>query len=118
MYLYHLIASCFSYQAEPVEYAWTRYSTGPHESGRCNASIAATSITYIATIMNIIADWMLAILPATVVWQAQLDKRTKISISIILGMGSMLVFFDFVLSEAGPCFAAYARPNFVLYLEY
>lgn len=39
--------------------------------------------------MNIIADWMLAILPATVVWQAQLDKRTKISISIILGLGSM-----------------------------
>lgn len=39
--------------------------------------------------MNIVADWGLAILPATVVWQAQLNRKTKISISLILAIGTM-----------------------------
>ncbi|KAJ4393443.1 hypothetical protein N0V93_002653 [Gnomoniopsis smithogilvyi] len=77
------------FACQPVEFTWTRYSPDPPSYGKCNASVAATAITYIATIMNVVADWMLAILPATVVWQAQLDKKTKISISIILAMGSI-----------------------------
>lgn len=74
--------------SEPIEYTWERYNPIP-PSGKCNAGVAATAITYIATFMNIVADWGLAILPATVVWQAKLSRRTKISISLILAIGSM-----------------------------
>lgn len=77
------------FACQPVEYVWERYDLTPTTSGKCNPSVAATAISYIATVMNCAADWMLAILPATVVWKAQLDRRTKISISIILGIGSM-----------------------------
>lgn len=81
------------FACQPVEYVWERYSVDltntSSSTGRCNPSVAATAISYIATVMNCAADWMLAILPATVVWRAQLDRRTKISISVILGIGSM-----------------------------
>lgn len=78
------------FACQPVEYVWERYDPVPPANGKCNPSVAATSISYIATVLNCVADWMLAILPATVVWKAQLDRKTKISISIILGIGSML----------------------------
>lgn len=85
------------FACQPVEYVWERYdvdqltssTSSSTASGKCNPSVAATAISYIATVMNCAADWMLAILPATVVWRAQLDRRTKISISVILGIGSM-----------------------------
>lgn len=77
------------FACQPVAYVWERYDPVPPTGGKCNPSVAATSISYIATVLNCVADWMLAILPATVVWKAQLDRRTKFSISIILGIGSM-----------------------------
>ncbi|KAF3765585.1 hypothetical protein M406DRAFT_240473, partial [Cryphonectria parasitica EP155] len=77
------------FACQPVEYVWTRDDPVPPTSGQCNPSVAATSISYIATVLNCVADWMLAILPATVVWKARLDSRTKISICVILAIGSI-----------------------------
>lgn len=76
------------FACQPVQYYYTRYNPIPAE-GKCNSTSAATVVTYIATLLNIVSDWTLAILPATVVWQAQLDIRTKISVSVVLGIGSM-----------------------------
>ncbi|CAN8103523.1 unnamed protein product [Discula destructiva] len=82
---YFLIAI---FACQPVDYYYTRYNPIPPE-GKCNSAAAATVITYIATMLNVVADWTLAILPATVIWRAMLDLRTKISISVVLGIGSI-----------------------------
>ncbi|PSR77660.1 hypothetical protein BD289DRAFT_142834 [Coniella lustricola] len=77
------------FACQPVEYVWLRDNPNSTVKGECNPSVAATSISYIATGLNCVADWMLSLLPALVVWRAKLDRRTKMSIILILAFGSI-----------------------------
>ncbi|KAJ6780239.1 hypothetical protein PWT90_08236 [Aphanocladium album] len=71
----------------PVRYMWTRYNPVPEE-GSCHATTFATVTTYVAAVLNIVADWVLPALPATLVWQAQMERRVKISVIALLCLGS------------------------------
>lgn len=73
---------------QPIRFEWTRHAENP-EPGTCHAPKFATISTYLAAGLNIIADWILPILPATLVWKAQLDRRVKISVIVLLCLGSM-----------------------------
>lgn len=77
------IASC-----QPVQYEWTRYNPVPGE-GSCNATSFATITTYVSSVLNIVADWVLPALPATLVWKSQIEPRVKISVISLLCLGSM-----------------------------
>jgi hypothetical protein len=44
--------------------------------------------TYIGAVINIIADWVLPALPATLVWKSQIERRLKFSIIALLCLGS------------------------------
>lgn len=77
------------FACRPIEYVWLRAVPSVNAKGECNSAVAATSITYIATGLNCVADWMLSLLPALVVWRAKLDRQTKLSIVLILAFGSM-----------------------------
>jgi len=39
------------------------------------------------TVVNIVTDIILAVLPVPVVWNLQLNKRTKATLIVILGLG-------------------------------
>lgn len=82
LYFFFDIFSC-----QPVQYEWTRYNPQPAE-GTCNATTFATVTTYIGAVLNIIADWVLPALPATLVWKSQIEQRVKISIIALLCLGS------------------------------
>lgn len=71
----------------PVQYEWTRYNVVPGK-GSCHATTFATVTTYIGAVLNIIADWVLPALPATLVWKAQMERRVKISVIALLCLGS------------------------------
>lgn len=77
------IASC-----QPVEYEWTRYNPVPAD-GTCNATSFATVTIYVSSVLNIVADWVLPALPATLVWKSQIEPRVKISVISLLCLGSM-----------------------------
>jgi hypothetical protein len=77
------------FACRPIAYVWLRASPDSTIHGECNPSAAATVITYIAAGLNCVADWTLSLLPALVVWRAKLDRRTKVSIVLILAFGSM-----------------------------
>ena len=72
----------------PIEYQWTRYAPVKGE-GECNSTLFATVPTYMAVFLNVLADWILPILPATLVWKAKMETRKKISVCAVLGLGSM-----------------------------
>lgn len=74
----------------PVRYVWTRYNPEPEE-GSCHATTFATVTTYIAAVINIVADWVLPALPATLVWKAQMEPRVKVSVIALLCLGSVYV---------------------------
>jgi hypothetical protein len=46
-----------------------------------------------------VADWSLAILPITIVWNLPMSRKTKLNIEFVLGLGSMCVF-----SPPPPCY--------------
>lgn len=82
-YIFIAIFAC-----RPVEYTWTRYDPIHHE-GSCNSTSFATIPTYVATVLNVLADWILPLLPATLVWKAKMEKRKKISVCAVLALGSL-----------------------------
>ncbi|EHK21657.1 uncharacterized protein TRIVIDRAFT_53006 [Trichoderma virens Gv29-8] len=74
---------------QPISLQWTRYNPIPSTVGSCNPTTFATITTYIAAFINVIADWILPALPATLVWKAQIPQREKISIIVLLALGSI-----------------------------
>jgi hypothetical protein len=74
---------------QPVDYWWLRFAPNPPTTGHCNQSGWATITTYIASILNIIVDWTLAILPMVLIRKSQMDRNTKISVCGVLALGSM-----------------------------
>ncbi|KEZ45681.1 Uncharacterized protein SAPIO_CDS1452 [Scedosporium apiospermum] len=76
------------FSAQPVEYYWLRFAPNP-PPGHVNDTKFAIIPTFIASILNIIVDWALAILPMILLWKAKMDRRTKISVIIVLTIGSI-----------------------------
>ncbi|KAL7928267.1 hypothetical protein V8C35DRAFT_245409 [Trichoderma chlorosporum] len=88
--IFDLIYEVFAIRTcQPIELQWTRYNPIPSKVGSCNPTTFATITTYIAAFLNVIADWILPALPASLVWKAQIAQREKISIIILLALGSV-----------------------------
>ncbi|KAG7284255.1 hypothetical protein NEMBOFW57_010619 [Staphylotrichum longicolle] len=78
------------FACRPAGYQWTFYNPVPEE-GECNSSGSATYPTYVAVLLNVVADWILPLLPARLVWKAKMERRKKISVYAVLALGSMYV---------------------------
>ncbi|KAL7940872.1 hypothetical protein V8C42DRAFT_336362 [Trichoderma barbatum] len=88
--VFDLIYEVFAIRTcQPIELQWTRYNPIPSTVGSCNPTTFATITTYIAAFINVIADWILPALPATLVWKAQIPQREKISIIILIALASV-----------------------------
>jgi hypothetical protein len=75
-------------QCTPVSYFWGQvYRTN---SGSCHPDMMIR-ILYVYSASSVICDFTLGLLPVTLVWNMQLNKRTKIAVVCILSMGCMCV---------------------------
>jgi hypothetical protein len=79
------------WSCQPINYLWNSYNANPPKDGSCNSANYVAIFTYISALLNIVADFLLPILPATLVWKAQIAQREKLSVIILLCLGSMLV---------------------------
>ncbi|KAH7417607.1 cation-transporting ATPase 4 [Cadophora sp. MPI-SDFR-AT-0126] len=77
------------FQCMPVQFYWYRYSPNPPITGKCNHSKLATIPTYVSLFLNVLSDWILALLPISVVWNSNMDRNTKISVVAVLAIGSI-----------------------------
>ncbi|KAI1871818.1 hypothetical protein JX265_005804 [Neoarthrinium moseri] len=77
------------FQCQPVEFYWYRYDLSQPVTGKCNGKLLATIPTYISFVISVVSDWILALLPISIVWNAKMDKRSKISVSCVLALGSI-----------------------------
>ena len=76
-----------AFQCHPVSYFWTQYGVGA--SGKCISPTVIVNSTYVHGALNAISDWTLGILPIFLVWNLQMNTRTKVSVAIILSIGAM-----------------------------
>lgn len=79
------------FQCQPIAYYWWRYTPVDESpvTGKCNGKVLATVPTYFAVLIGIVADITLALLPATLIKGANLNKSTKISVCCVLALGSL-----------------------------
>ena len=76
----------FVLQCIPSSYFWTQYTGG---SGTCIDPNITVNATYAYSAIICLGDWILAIIPMFIVWNLQMNPRTKISVAFILSMGAM-----------------------------
>ena len=86
-------------QCQPVEFFWqqVRILSNPHAnvSGTCMNLDHIIAIAYVYSITATLCDLILGLLPIALVWNLQMNLRTKAALAGILGMGCMYVWlFD------------------------
>lgn len=73
-----------TFQCYPVTYFWTQ-ALGAE--GRCiNAAIVPQTVI-VQSVLGVICDLVFAGLPIPMLWNVQLNKRTKMVIALLLSMG-------------------------------
>ncbi|KJZ73135.1 hypothetical protein HIM_07519 [Hirsutella minnesotensis 3608] len=72
-----------SFQCNPVEKLWDFRI----EYGYCAGPYATVSWAIALSIMNILSDWVYALLPVPMVWNINMTKQAKITVIVLLGLG-------------------------------
>lgn len=76
----------FLLQCRPSAYFWTQYTGG---KGSCLNPNVIVNAFYGYSAISCLADWVLGIIPVFLVWNLQMNRRTKISVAAILAVGAM-----------------------------
>ncbi|KAF4338087.1 integral membrane protein PTH11 [Fusarium beomiforme] len=80
---------------------------------RGNCSIPfLMSIAYVATVGAVISDWICAILPVFMLYKSNMRRATKVSVSIILGLGALASLCTIIRL---PYLRAFSRTHDYLY---
>ena len=78
----------FVMQCLPSRYFWTRFTGG---QGSCINPDITVNATYAYSAISCAVDWTLGLLPISLVWNLQMNPRTKLSVAAILALGAMYV---------------------------
>lgn len=70
------------FQCSPVSYAWNT-----NQEGFCLPAAYLADVYYACTAVNIMTDWVTAILPIPLLWNVRLERSEKLSVGAILGLG-------------------------------
>ncbi|KAK1971301.1 integral membrane family protein [Colletotrichum sublineola] len=71
------------FQCSPIEAQWD-YTIPDSE---CVSADAIVSAAYSISAMNILSDWLYALLPIPMVWSVKMTKQAKATVIVILGLG-------------------------------
>ena len=72
-------------QCKPISWYWNK-SSG---SGSCVSSTAISANTIVTTFIPAVTDVFSAVLPVFLLWNVQMNFRTKILVCIMLGLGAL-----------------------------
>ncbi|KAK2006653.1 hypothetical protein LZ32DRAFT_611056 [Colletotrichum eremochloae] len=77
------------FQCSPIPFYWHRYTPDSPVKGKCLSPTLAIAPSYTSIFLGVLGDWFLALLPITLVWGIQMQRKVKISVVGILAVGSM-----------------------------
>lgn len=72
-------------QCQPISYAWKKFS----EAGTCIAIDTIINIMYGYSAFTLVTDFAFTLLPAWLVFNLQMNTRTKVVLTLILSMACM-----------------------------
>ncbi|TVY13502.1 hypothetical protein LARI1_G008800 [Lachnellula arida] len=70
-------------QCRPFSSTWDRFSG----KGKCLSSTFITNNSYAFSAMDILLDWLFALLPVPMLWDVKMSTQSKGSLLFILGLG-------------------------------
>ncbi|KAK3293846.1 uncharacterized protein B0H64DRAFT_475410 [Chaetomium fimeti] len=73
------------FHCNPVSAAWD--TSALQNGGKCNPAEYLADIYYATTAVNIFTDWVTAFMPIPLLWNVQLNRNTKVSVAVLLGLG-------------------------------
>ncbi|KAF1991188.1 hypothetical protein K402DRAFT_323585 [Aulographum hederae CBS 113979] len=76
------------FQCQPVSWFWTHVKSNP-PPGSCMDGSSIGALTYAASVINSLADWVMGIIPVFIVRTIQTTRRQKILVGIILAVGAI-----------------------------
>ncbi|ETS87520.1 hypothetical protein PFICI_01348 [Pestalotiopsis fici W106-1] len=74
-------------QCLPSNYFWQGPIAVPEVRGSCMDHNVVPIATIVHSIVSAVSDWTLGLLPIAMLWKVNINRRTKISIAVLLGMG-------------------------------
>lgn len=90
-------------QCKPVDYFWNRMSPGA--KGTCLSTNTVIGVAYLYSVTATLCDFVLGLLPISLVWKLQMTPKTKIALAGILSMGCMYVLSPCRFSFASRLFS-------------
>ncbi|KAH8883947.1 hypothetical protein GQ53DRAFT_629792, partial [Thozetella sp. PMI_491] len=72
------------FQCSPPSYFWEQVY---HKSGSCMDLNVIPAATIAHSVISAVCDFILALLPVAMMWNVQLNKRTKVTVAALLSMG-------------------------------
>jgi hypothetical protein len=72
------------FQCTPVELQWD-FTV----KGKCVPGDALVGGAYALSILAVLSDWLYALLPIPMMWNVKMNIQTKISVTLVLGLGIM-----------------------------
>ena len=83
------VTAIWDFQCIPVSYTWTRFSGNKSDSGHCLPDEFVLVAAYVQAAITALLDWTLALLPVVLLWDIQMNSRTKASICSLLMFGAV-----------------------------
>ncbi|KAL1965503.1 hypothetical protein VTN77DRAFT_5759 [Rasamsonia byssochlamydoides] len=67
----------------PMAALWDKTIPG----AKCSSLEKIIALSYVVSAINIVTDWVCALMPIFILWNVQMRRKLKISVCLILGMG-------------------------------
>ena len=71
-------------QCQPVNYFWGQFAG---EEGHCIDPSIFPNATYAHSAVSATADFILGLLPVSVIWDLKMNMRSKVSVGVVLSLG-------------------------------
>ncbi|OJD35397.1 cation-transporting atpase 4 [Diplodia corticola] len=90
-------------QCTPITANWLPSTPG----AKCLPSLALTVVSFTQSGINIITDWLCAVLPIPLLWDVKMNSNTKMSVVGLLGLGifasvSAMIRLNYTVSYMNP----------------
>ncbi|KAJ5738848.1 hypothetical protein N7493_002003 [Penicillium malachiteum] len=76
-----------TFDCDPVSYFWKQ--ADPSSKGHCTSVDILLDIAYVYSALTIVVDFSLGVFPMFLVWNLQMNSRTKVAVSGILSLGAV-----------------------------
>ncbi|KAI5862939.1 hypothetical protein GGS23DRAFT_570231 [Durotheca rogersii] len=75
------------FQCNPVPAQWDYTILQQDPNARCVSADEIVNAAYALSVMNVLSDWLYALIPIPMLWKVKMTAQAKLTVVIVLGLG-------------------------------